>query len=132
MANLFSAFADVVGNGFGSHLVYAAYFGANPFLIPPWPVVNEEDYLADPLYRSNPEVVRALLAVTTEDMIKIHHPLLFRRDSVGKKSWANFQIGHESKLSPFEAKRVMGWGLMSRVKSSFLARLTKHLSSGNH
>jgi hypothetical protein len=132
MANLFSIFTDVVGNGFGSHLVYAAYFGANPFLIPPWPVVKEDDYLADPLYRSNPEVVRALLAVTTEDMVKTHHPLLFRRDSVGKKSWANFQIGHESKLSPFEAKRVIGWGLMNRIKISFLARLKKHLSSGNH
>jgi hypothetical protein len=125
MANLFSLFTDVVGNGFGSHLVYAAYFGANPFLIPPWPVDTEEDFLQDPFYRNNPKAMRELLVATKENMVKIRHPLLFHRELIGKKSWADFQIGHENKLKSDETKRIMGWGLMSRVKSSFLLRLKK-------
>jgi hypothetical protein len=123
MARLLSTFTDVVGNGFGSHLVYANYFGANVFLLSPWPKNTEKDFESKDFYINNPEAIRLILRLTSEENVRQLYPFLFSRERPQDPSWGETQLGVSNVQGPAKMKRTMGWDLASRLKSSFMRRL---------
>ena len=125
MANLLSSFTDVVGNGFGSHLAYANYFGANVFLLPPWPRNREEDFKSSGFYKNNPEAIRLILGLTAEESVRQSYPFLFSRGGSKDLSWGKTQLGAAHVQTPANIKRLVGWDLLTRTRFSFMARLRK-------
>jgi hypothetical protein len=123
MSNLLSSFTDVVGNGFGSHLVYANYFGARVSLLPPWPLVREADYMNDNFYRNNSDAVRKLLEVDTEESVRRRYPFLFSSEYTFDNSWGKYQLGTSCVLGPSQIKRAVGWDLITMIRFSLLQRL---------
>jgi hypothetical protein len=129
MANLLSSFTDVVGNGFGSHLVYANCFGANVFLLPPWPKNTEEDFKSSGFYKNNPDAIRLILQLTAEESVRQSYPFLFTRGGPADRSWGKTQLGSSHVQTPPKIKRLVGWDLLTRIRFGFMARVRKFNAS---
>jgi hypothetical protein len=123
--SLLSLFSNVVGNGFGSHLVYSEYLGANVSLIPPWPVETVEDYERNSVYKNQKDAITKLIEVTQEDGVRKDFPLFFDSTLSYGRDWGAWQLGEDHKKSPSEIKKILGWDLPSRLKFSLFARLRK-------
>lgn len=125
MQFLLSSFSNVVGNGFGSHLVYATYFGATVSLIPPWPKESLKDFEKVGLLAYHFDVAAKLLELTQEEAVRSEFPCFFSHSHPYDPTWAAWQLGENHKKSPAQIKKLMGWDLLSRLKFSILARIGK-------
>lgn len=125
MQVLLSSFSNVVGNGFGSHLVFATYFGAAVSLIPPWPKDNIDDFKKIGLWRYHFEAALKLDELTQEESVRREFPQFFNNSQPYNRDWAAWQLGENHKKSPAEIKKLLGWDFLSRLKFSILARIGK-------
>jgi hypothetical protein len=122
MAVLFSSFSEILGNAFGSHLVYAAFFGARPYLLGPWAETKESDLAKMKIYTNAPEAIRMLITAISEKSVKKYHPYLFDTNAEMPADWARHQLGEDNKRSPQEIRRILGWNFSNRLLVSIRHR----------
>ncbi|MCX6327723.1 MAG: class I SAM-dependent methyltransferase [Bacteroidia bacterium] len=118
MAHLFCRFEFVATNGFGSHLAYAAFFGAKVSINGPIEKFDRNIYTKNLFYSNVPELLDILEKWDKEEFIKKAYPFLFIEPQNAKclNDWAEFQLGLECKKSPRQLKRLFGWSFMVRLK----------------
>lgn len=124
---LFSLFTNIVGNGFGSHLAYAPFFGAQPMLVGPWAAYKLKDFENDMFYKNRPDVAREVVKLSSEDSVREHHTHLFTHDTTDLQSWATKEIGYDNLRTPSDIKRLVGWTLSDRLRCSIRYRLVKSM-----
>jgi hypothetical protein len=109
MALLFSQFEFVTSNGFGSHLVYAAYFGARPSLFGSIATYKAADFRGDTIYNNCPELLPMVLQLYSEESLRSHYAWLFcepfRAGSC--EEWSRSELGYENKVKPKELLEVI-------------------------
>jgi FkbM family methyltransferase len=108
---LLSSFEYMVTNSIGSHIAYAAYFGAKPSVYGPYATRRAEDFANDPVLRRNPRLLPISLKSASEDELRKHLPHLFchPRDARTDVEWARFELGEENKVSPREMRSLFEW-----------------------
>jgi hypothetical protein len=134
MGILFSRFEYVTTNGFGSHLVYAAYFGANISLYGATPDFHASDFKKDPLYLNCPELLPIVLNFLSRNSIQKNYGNLFCHpfDSTTHEDWAKFQLGLNNKKTPFE---IMGeyikvlslYASLAEINDNRYRRISHHI-----
>jgi len=118
MAHLFCRFEFVTTNGFGSHLAYAAFFGAKVSISGPIEKFDRTIYSKVLFYSNVPELLDILEKWDKEEFIKKTYPFLFIKPQNAKhlNEWAEFQLGLDCKKSPSQLKRLFGWTFIDRFK----------------
>ena len=120
MAQLFSRFDFVTTNGFGSHIAYAALYGAKPSVYGTVAPYSPRDFLRDEYYQNNPDVLERTLELLKPDVLRRRFPNLFVRpwEAATCTDWASFQLGVQCKRKPEELKSLLGWGRTTSPASS--------------
>jgi hypothetical protein len=124
MAALFSRFEYVTSNGVGSHLPYAALFGAKPSIYGSIAIYKPEDLAKDSFYRNCPEVLGALAKITGEEYLRATYPRLLRNPWEGEEcvKWAAWQLGVQFRQTPSELQRLFRWRPMDRYDPRIIPR----------
>lgn len=128
MQALFEQFEFVTSNGFGSHLIYAAYFGAKPSIYGPEARVERRHYSNELLYRECPEILDPILRLMERGSIARTHPFLCIEPDRAEAQvrWGEDLVGHENRVSPREMIRLFKWGRVRRVERK-LAQMTRRI-----
>jgi FkbM family methyltransferase len=127
--SLMSSFEYVTTNGFGSHLVYAAYFGAKPSIYGPFASYRAEDFKNDHLWMYHPKLLEPGLAAISEKALRQHCPQFFchPREARADVEWARFEIGESNKVSPRRMRSLFGWDVRARVSRSLQSKTLERL-----
>lgn len=138
MAKLFSRFEYVTTNGFGSHIVYAAYFGAKVSLYGTTPSFNANDFKNDPLYLNCPALLPIALDFLSIDSIQKNHEDLFCHpfNATAHEAWAKFQLGLNNKKNPVEMMKnyiepLSFYASEIEINNSRYSRIINHIVFGN-
>lgn len=108
---LASQFEFVTTNGFGSHIVYAAAFGAKASIYGEFCNYTEEDHPDLEFYASRPGLLEKLIASVSEQSVRTFLGEFFRHpaEADSKVEWGLEQIGHHNRISPREMRKCFGW-----------------------
>lgn len=108
---LLSSFEYMTTNGFGSHLVYGAYFGSKVSIYGPYAEYQLSDFENDRVYRNCPQLVSRLLETITESAIRHHYPFLFcdPERAEANQDWGSFEVGDQCRVAPDELRRLFRW-----------------------
>ncbi len=111
MAHLFCRFEYVTTNGFGSHMIYAAFFGAKVSISGPAEKFDRNSYIDVPFYKNAPEILNILEHWNQEDIIKKAYPFLYvdPHDAIQHIFWASDQLGLDMKKKPEELRKLFDW-----------------------
>ena len=103
---LMSQFEYVTSNVMGSHIAYAAAFGAKVSISGPYHQYNKKAFLNEPLYSENPSLLDYF--EREEEMMRENYPFLFVEPHKSKQQidWGREMIGFNNKLSPKELKKL--------------------------
>lgn len=124
LQSLFSTFEYVTTNGLGSHIAYAATFGAKVSLYGPYPEDRAEDYAADPFFAYNPHLLEPALRNRSEEVMRQHYPELFCHplEATERVEWGRHQVGNDNRVSPAEMRALFCWRArdlaVSRVRAA--------------
>lgn len=115
---LLQSFEYCTTNGFGSALAYSAYFGAKPSIYGTFAEYKKEDFLLEPLFKDFPDVLDFTIEAHSENKIRESFPQLFCLPMEAKEciEWGRYQVGHYSKVSPQEIKKMLGWNLKNKIR----------------
>ena len=118
MADLFSQFEYLTTNEFGSHVVYASYFGCKVSVIGPRPKFNKEDYLNLTFYKNAPELLGILDDWNQKNFLReIYSRFVVNPwQATTHQEWAAWELGEQNKKSPAELTRLFGWGFQGWLK----------------
>ena len=124
LACLFGHFEFMTTNGFGSHLVYAALFGAKPSIYGTIAPLSADDFKDDAFYQHNPETVRMVVDMSTPEALRSRFEDLFLPPWTApeRAEWGRFQAGMQCKRDPDELRRLLGWE-NSSVRSARVRRV---------
>lgn len=118
---LMRSFEYVTTNGFGSHIAYAAYFGARVSIFGNFAEHKSEDY--EEMYQGILEDYKKMhikfCELTSENSLKHFFPFLFYehpKNAIQRIDWGKYEVGFEAKKTPNEIKRILGWDIWSKVK----------------
>jgi hypothetical protein len=125
LALLFSRFEYVTTNDIGSHIAYAAYFGAKPSIAGPRPRFERKDYERTVFYGNAPDVLDIVDNWYRTNHYKSKYPFLYLHpdQAESQQKWASFQLGGNEKKPPAELKAILGWRPVDRL----MYRLKKRL-----
>lgn len=116
LAVLFSSYEYVTTNDFGSHVPYAAYFGAKVSVAGPKVAWDRVDATPSPLYRNCPECAQIMKRVKTQELFASHAQFCVDpRAAVENADWARWQLGEQHKRAPHELRRLFGWDARGRA-----------------
>lgn len=106
---LMSTFEYVTTNSFGSHIAYAAYFGAKVSIYGSYAEYLEEDFSNDPFYLVNPDLLPKVLYLTSYQKVKKELNELFvePQEAIIRQSWGEYEVGLENKKKPSEIKKIL-------------------------
>lgn len=124
---LFSRFEFVTTNCFGSHIAYAALFGAKVSFYGNFFERKREDYDYNGVkfYQKNPEIHTTVLDLISENVTKQMLPDFFSHPlkAIERIQWGEKEVGRDQKLSQDELKDLFNWSrpeiLQFRVTSAF-------------
>ena len=122
LACLFGHFEFMTTNGFGSHLPYAALFGAKPSIYGTIAPLYADDFKGDAFYQHNPETVQWVVEMNTPEALRRRFEDLFLPPwtAPDRTEWGRFQTGMQCKRDPRELRRLLGWdkttAQMSRIR----------------
>lgn len=113
MQALLSSFEYVTTNGFGSHIAYAAYFGAKVSIFGDFAEFKEADFILDPFYTKFPEILGPTVYLFSKNVIMENFGELFvyPKDAIIRMEWGKEQLGESNKVSPANLKSILGWNL---------------------
>jgi FkbM family methyltransferase len=114
LARLLSSFEYVTTNGTGSHIAYAAYFGAKVSLYGTYAELGEADLNDIPEKRPYAKQWAWALAEAT---MRQYYPELFCHplDAKQRIEWAQYEVGHDNKPTPAELRSLFGWTISARL-----------------
>ncbi len=111
LAYLFSRFEYVTGNSWGSHLAYAAYYGAKSSIAGPSPKVHREAYENLTYFKNKPRLLDLLLSSVMEEKRKVAYPFLWCDPWKAEQQidWAKSQLGESSRLTREKIRQLFDW-----------------------
>ncbi len=111
MQTLLSQFEFMTTNGFGSHIVYAAYFGARVSVYGPFPELHQEDMKEDQIYLPGNRHLELLLEAQAERVLRRQFPFLFCAPDLARPSaaWARDEVGQPHKIPPELMRELFHW-----------------------
>ncbi len=119
---LLETFEYVTTNGFGSHLAYAAYFGAKISIFGNFAEHKVEDY-ADMYKTTNSEEYNQMhkhfCQLTSEKSLHQIMAFLFYghpKEAIQMITWGKIQVGFEAKKTPKQIRQILGWDVKNRIK----------------
>jgi hypothetical protein len=117
LAILFSRFEYVTSNDMGSHLAYAAFFGAKPSIAGPRPRFERKDFEKTLFYANAPEVLDIVEKWYKEEFYKKTYPFFYKTPHQAEQiiSWAEFQLGLPEKKNPRQLRNILGWTIPERI-----------------
>jgi hypothetical protein len=117
MQHLLETFEFVTTNGYGSHFVYAAFFGAKPSIFGPFARFRAEDYRDVPLYRDVPGILGPTIEACSEPEVRKDYPFLFVEPhrATDHSVWAAAELGADCRATRSELRRLFGWTLKDRL-----------------
>lgn len=111
IAALVSSFDVVVTNGVGSHVAYAAAFGAKVSLMPMSKLSYDDQ--KDPFFRDKRQVLAALLDIRSQEIDPLLSPFAFLFDPPTSArrhiDWGRHELGFDNTVSANQLKRLLGW-----------------------
>ena len=115
---LFQQFETVLTNGFGSHLSYAAAFGAKLSIFGEYPKIDPSGLKNEPFYRKFPHLLKTYIPLCSEENIRDKLEFLFCDPLKAKAhvDWGRRQIGWSHKVTPKAAR-----GFLARREESILS-----------
>jgi FkbM family methyltransferase len=131
MSKLFSVFEYVTTNGCGSHIAYAAYFGAKVSIYGSYVEYSAQEFTIDPLYRENPYLLKPTIRANAEEVMRQHYGELFCHPMEAKQrlEWGQSEVGSANKITPEEMRCLFGWTVVGRCAHkvrSGMAQPVKH------
>ena len=129
---MMSSFEYMTTNGFGSHLVYAAYFGVKVSIFGDFTEYRKEDFGNDPFYSSFPDILDISLNLCSEKTVRDKLPDFFvhPKEAVQKIEWAKEQLGEINKLLPKEIYDLFGWSQILMIQQSIYFPLIRVTQKG--
>jgi FkbM family methyltransferase len=114
VGRLLSSFDYVTSNGTGSHIAYAAYFGAKVSLYGTYAELGEKDLIDIP---EKLPYTKAWVWALCEKTMRHYYPELFCHPGDAKQriEWGQYEVGHDNKPTPAELRSLFGWTLNARV-----------------
>jgi hypothetical protein len=120
LVRLFGRFDFMTTNGFGSHIAYAAFFGAKSSIYGTPPPLRWEDFKDDAFYQNNdPDLLAKTLQLLSPEALRRQFPQLFVLpwEAAACPEWAAFQLGMQCRKEPDELKRLLGWRRVNSPRS---------------
>ena len=104
---LMSQFEFVTSNVLGSHIFYAAAFGAKVSIAGPYQKWVRKEFLKEPFYNDHPELLDYL--EEEEELSRHHFPFLFVDPQKAKQQidWGMEMIGMNNKISASDLTRIL-------------------------
>lgn len=117
---LVSQFEYVTTNGFGSHIAYAAAWGAKVSIHGPYARYTAQDYANDPFFLAHPYALEPLIEAKSEANLRRLWPHLFvhPRQATDQTAWGRHEIGYDCRRSPQELRQLFGWNSTLREVSA--------------
>jgi FkbM family methyltransferase len=117
MSRLFLSFEYVTTNGLGSHIAYAAYFGAKVSIFGPYVEYTAQNSVNEPFYSEKPYLLEPSIRANSEPVMRQHYPELFCHplDATQRLEWGQLEVGSNNKLTPEEMRYLFGWTVSGRV-----------------
>ena len=121
MSRLFLSFEYVTTNSLGSHIAYAAYFGAKVSIFGTYAEFTAQDFVNDLFYREKPYLLEPIIWATSEQAMRQHYRELFCHplDATQRLEWGHFEVGSNNKVTPKEMRYLFGWTVSGRVAYKF-------------
>jgi hypothetical protein len=109
LQTLLSTFEYMTTNASGSHIAYAAYFGAKVHIYGSYCRYREEDFRDDPFYLANPEVLNVALNLLCKRTVYQHLKDFFvlPQEAMVRKDWGEYQVGLQHKKKPSEMLGIL-------------------------
>ena len=123
---LMSQFEFVTSNVLGSHIAYAALYGAKVSIAGPYHQWNRDSFLNEPFYAVNEYLLDALL--NDEEWARGSLPFLFVNPKEAQLSlqWGSQMVGLENVISPTDMINLFKINSLNQIKHK-IARHTKNL-----
>lgn len=124
LATLFSQYEYVLTNDFGSHVPYAAFFGARVSVSGPRVPWKRDNSQRSQFYKNNPDCLDILEEFKTNDLLyKVFpHFDVEPPNGVNCEEWAAWQLGEDSVKPPKIIKELVGWDMVGEIRN-FTARI---------
>lgn len=108
---LMSQFEFMTTNGFGSHIAYAAAFGAKVSIYGNFCNYTEADYAEHSIYATKRGLLRRFVYCTSETCVRANLGELFTRplEAQQRVEWGLWEIGSDNRISPAEMRKCFGW-----------------------
>jgi hypothetical protein len=121
MSRLFLSFEYVTTNILGSHVAYAAYFGAKVSIFGSYVEYTGQELANDPFFREKPYLLEPAIRLSSEQVARQYYPELFCRplDATQRLEWGHFEVGSNDKVTPEEMRYLIGWTVAGRVVDNF-------------
>jgi len=130
MKALFESFEYIATDSYGSHLAYAAYFGAKVISVSPWKPLDSATALAAvPKIRAEaPELVDWFVDMHELDTVRVAIPHFGEGDisdaeQSEQRAWAARVLGEESRRDPKELCREFGWNWSGFIRELICIRI---------
>ena len=111
LKEMLSTFECVTTNGYGSHIAYAAYWGARISVFGPF-----ADFPIDRMARTHavkmfPRLLDTAYGLCTEAALRKHYPFLFvdPAKATRNQEWGAAEVGHGHRLPPDGLATLFGW-----------------------
>ena len=110
-----SQFEFVTSNVIGSHIAYAAAFGAKVSISGPYQKWSRSEYLKEPIYQENPVLLDYL--EMEENIARENYPFLFVEPRSAKQhiDWGLEMIGMANKVSSTQLKVLFSADAKSEI-----------------
>lgn len=108
---LFSSFEFVTTNGFGSHVPYAALFGAKVSIFGDYCELKAEDFKETAFYKDNSEILEPVIKLSSTKVTMEKYPEFFTHPTEAKEriAWAKKEVGWDNRRSSNELKNIFLW-----------------------
>jgi hypothetical protein len=111
MRTLLSAFEYVTTNIYGSHVPYAAYFGAKVSIYGTYAELQPQNYAKEAFWRPYPRLLEQLIRAHSQSVIREAFPELFCHPLQANPhvEWGQSEVGLANKVTPVEMRRLFNW-----------------------
>ncbi len=111
LASMMNQVEYVTSNGFGSHLVYAGFFGAKPSIYGTLAQMQVRDFAGSVLYQRHPQMLERVLTLHGEESLREDFPQLMIEPWLATRQddWAREQLGWTNRRSPADLAELLGW-----------------------
>jgi hypothetical protein len=117
LRDLMSSHEYMTTNHLGSHVPYAAYFGAKVSVWGRYAQFRERDYARVSFYQNRPSLLRPALDGWSEASMRTHYPQFFCHPSVARDAvdWGRQEVGFSFKREPSELLEIFRWRRRDRA-----------------